>query len=527
MIPRSVLAIAASLLLAPLAQATQAIANWDAVPYQALTEPTNIGVVAFHEDGVDVHFKINGEAVGVAQEPTLNPQTNVWEYWIAVDPAKYPDGPITLQAEVVPGGEGNESRQLELPLFANSGKTLGSTQTIWMAPDADEAAADGSEAKPFGSFKAAAEAAGDGGTIYLKKGDYQLNSFGLKSPEHWLTITAAPGLSPEDVSILAYGKDKTSTGRYGADLIRWKNVTVYADREEGWGTIIYVNKGQRVWFDHAVLTDKNGRFGNTTVANNQGGEIYLTDTHVHDVANVQVNFQRNCLYENILADIFRGGNNLTAININIITMDKGDTEAHPDFIQFHNPKTEVENVILYNVSAYDMMAQGFFGGGGVKDVAFVNILLEKDPPDVAFLSQIGGIEHLLIWNVTIVDQSFNLRGAETIEELYAQNNAFASFSSSVYDKPSFHIDHVHASRKVWNQKELMGTNATTGDLIFVNYDEDDYRQAPESPAYASGKLPPGVPADIDGVPYDAAAPNRGAFAKDNPGKRRQLFKQDR
>ncbi|WP_309396796.1 hypothetical protein [Cerasicoccus maritimus] len=519
MSPRIVFTLAA--LLAPIVtHATKAIANWDVVPYQRVSEPFNAGVVAFHETGVDVHFRINGETAGVVKEPTLNARTKVWEYWITIDPAKYPDGPLKLEAVAVPEGEGNEKRMLDTMLYANSGKTLGSKEIVWMSPNGDDAA-DGSEGAPFATFKQAAEAAGDGGTIYLQKGDYKLLSFGKGDQDYWTTISAAPGLDRSDVTIQAYGKDnKVSHGRYGADKIRWHNVSLYCDRESKWGSVFYINKGQCVWFDDVEVYDKNGRFGDTQFINNQGGRIWLTDSVVRDIANVQINFQRNAYYHDILADIFRGSNNLTAINVNIVHMDKGDTAAHPDFIQFYNPKRDVENVILYNVSAYDMFAQGFFGGGRVQDVAFVNVLLEKDPPEASFLSQIGDMSHILIWNVTIVDQSFNFRGAETMDLVYVQNGAYTTLSSAKYDHPGFFVDHCHASKTVYNQPDLMGTNATTGDMVFVNYDADDYRQAPESPAYASGQLPPGVPADIDGVPYDPAAPNRGAFAKANPGGRR-------
>lgn len=522
MCPRIVVSLAACVLLAPLTHATKAIANWDVVPFQRISEPLNVGVVAFHETGVDVQFQVNGADAGLVKDPTLNPHSNVWEYWITVDPAQYEDGPITIAATAIPEGAGNENRELEpLTLFANTKGTVGSSAVVWMAPDGDDAN-DGSEASPVAGFKKAGELAGDGGTIYLKAGDYKLTSFGKGSQEYWTTVSGAPGLTPEAVQILTSGPDKTSTNRYGADKIRWRNLSIYCDRPDfgKFGNLFYFNNGQETWFDGVTLYDKNGRLAGTSPFNGKGSRVWQSDVYQHDFGNAAGGWMRNVRIKDICSDIFRGHNNLFAVNVFIDTIDRGDTEAHPDFIQFHNPNETVENVILYNVSCYDMTAQGFFGAaGGVRDVAFVNVLLEKTPPGVAFVSQLGGdIQHLLIWNVTIVNQSFNFRTPEPMDQVYVQNGAFSQLSSAKYDHPGFFINASHSSSKAWNQPDLMGANATTGELIYVNYDAKDFRQAPDSPAYGTGALPPGVPADIDGVPYDPAAPNRGAFAKANPGR---------
>jgi hypothetical protein len=500
--------------------ATKAIANWDVVPGQIIDKPFKCGVVAFHETGVDVEFKINGTDAGRVKDPTLNDQTRVFEYWIEIDPAKYPDGPITVSATAIPDGPGHESRVLEdLILHANSKGTIGSSSVVWVdAKNGNDDNGKGTEAEPYATIRQGLANVGDGGTVYLKAGrDYLLTAIGGKAFEYWTTVSAAPGLKADDVHILTYGKEDTSTGRYSKSRVRWKNVSLFRDGNPGFGTLMYFNKGDLTWFDGAVLYDKNGRLAGGSLFNGAGARSFLTDTLIRDFMNAGGGFQRNVVMEEIGSDIYRGSTNLTAINVTIHRIDRGDTEAHPDFIQFYNPKTLVENVILYNVKAYNMNAQGIFGAqGDVADVAIVNLLLEKDPTESSFLSQLSGkMDHVLIWNATLVDQTFNFRDSAQLSQFDVRNGVFHRLAADNYEHESIKVSHCHAKGMVWNQKELMGDQATTGDPLFVDEEKDDYRLSPKSPAFQTGILCPGVPADIDGFLYDAAKPNRGAFAESN------------
>jgi len=500
--------------------ATQVIANWDLVPGQRISEPFKVGVVAFHETGVSVEFAIDGEPVASIDEPAWNDRTGVWEYWFELDPAAHDDGPLAISAIASPDGSGHEARVLDpLTLFANAGGSLSNPSVVWVDRENGDDANSGTESEPKQSIMAGVAAAGDGGTVYLAASEnYKLTASG-GSFTYWTTVSAAPGLGPEDVRVLTNGPDDSSTGRYGKSGIRWRNLSLYCNPGPGYSNLLYIDSGQRCWFDGCWLYDRNGRWNGTTLFNDQGGSTYLTGTRISDVNNAGGDFQRNVHIERIGADIYRIAPGLTAINVSIRTMDKGETGAHPDFIQLYNPGSVSENVILYNIRCLDMLAQGFFGGAGTaRDVAFVNIILEKDPPESNLRSQLGGAwEHVLFWNITEVDQTFDFRDTGAIADVDVRNCVFDIFTLDDEQHPSIGISHAHSRTLNWNQTAPLGIDATLGEVMFVDVASDDYRLQVGSPAHGSGSLPPGVPADVDGFPYNPAAPNRGAYAASNPG----------
>jgi hypothetical protein len=514
------------LLTAGAASATKVIANWDVVPFQCISQPFKAGVVAFHETGVDVDFQINGEAAGRIADPTWNDQTGVFEYWIEINPARYADGPLTLSATAYPDGEGHTSRTLtNLTLYANTGDSLTSKLVKWAdADNGSDITGDGSEPNPYQTIKKAVLSVGHGGTVYLKAGpNYILNQIGGAAFNYWTTVTCAPGLTADDVHIGTYLTANTnSTGRYSQSGIRWGSVSFYCDQAPG-KTLFYLPNPGKTWFDGTVFYDKNGRWANTSIFNGNGQDPYCTDCYARDLANVNNTgiLQRNMRYERIGSDIFRGKSNLTAINTVIRLIDRGTTSAHPDFFQFYNPTVPMENIIVYNCQAYDMGAQGFFGSEGItRDVAFVNLLLEKDPPESTWSSQASGpMDHVLLWNATFVDQTFSFRDDTSgILNWDVRNCVFNIFSASNRTSISTcTIGHNHITALTWQQKDPLGTGTTVGDPCFVDYDNDDYRLQPSSPAYQTGTLLPGVPADVDGYLYNPVNPSRGAFSETNPG----------
>ena len=183
-------------------QATRPVAAWDVVPFQVFDKPFHVGVVAFHETGCKVEFTVRaGGADGPArtqtiENPTLNSQSNVWEYWFALDPHALPDGPVEVRAKVIPLGEGMIVRELAaLTLYANGRGSLKFGAPVWVDCDQGDDAADATEAKPLKTLAAAIRKSPDGGTIYLKAGKgYSAHALeGGFQRTYWTVDRGGPG----------------------------------------------------------------------------------------------------------------------------------------------------------------------------------------------------------------------------------------------------------------------------------------------------------------------------------------------
>ncbi|MBR4615063.1 MAG: hypothetical protein IKO55_05605 [Kiritimatiellae bacterium] len=158
MINSKILFLAAVAAASGMAEAARPIARWDVVPHQRIDGIFKAGVVAFHEDGVKVEFDVAGKKF-VADAPKLNNRTGVWEFYFPINVSELPDGPISVKATAISLGSASESFELPgLPLYANSGKTQGSRTEVTIGPE--------------DSLAEAISRAGDGGTVYLKKGTY-------------------------------------------------------------------------------------------------------------------------------------------------------------------------------------------------------------------------------------------------------------------------------------------------------------------------------------------------------------------
>ncbi len=500
---------------------TQTIGNWDVVPLQRVSSAFNVGVVAFHEEGVDVVFSVEGQEATRVTEPTLNPRTGVVEYWFTWDPADHADGPVTLGATIEPDCDGHLPRELDpLILNANAGGSQDNPAERWVDCQAgDDNTGDGSESAPYATIEKAFVEVGDGGTVLLEAGDCYALTADLPSADYtlWTTVRPAPGVDRADVSILTYGPDDSSTGRFGEDMVRWQDVRLYKDVDPGYSTLFYLESGHHVWFDGAELFDARGQWnGGQPLNGNDPWAAYYTDAYIHDLQNAGHHFGRDVVLENIGSDVFRGASGLMSIHLLVRGIDRGTTDAHPDFFQFYNPDSTVDNVVVYNARVYDMGAQGIFGGPGqMRNIAFVNLLMEKDPADSALTSQItGDWNHVLLWHVTTVDSGFMLRETDQLDNWFIQNCLFHTLhSGDATALPGFTIEHNHVAELVWDQPEPMGLYPSVGDPGFVDEANDDYHLRSDSPAALAGAPLPGNPVDAEGNPYHAETPSLGCFAR--------------
>lgn len=499
---------------------TKVIGNWDVVPGQVFDGTFEVGVVAFHEYGVDVAFTVNGSPLATVKHPSLNPRTGVYEHWVALKASDYADGAITLGATILPDCAGHQSRTLaDVVLHANAGGTQGSSSVKWVdcATGSDSSGA-GTQAAPYATIEKGLAEVGTGGTVQLAAGTcYTLTKlYPSANHDRWTTVRPAPGVSRSQVQILAEGPG--SDGRFGEDRVRWKDVQIYKDVAAGYSTMFYMESGHSVWFDGAELFDKNGQWnGGNIMGGNSPYHVYSTGAVVRDVMNMTgvCGFCRDVQVKDIGSDIFRASSNIFSVNMTIKGIDKGSTSAHPDFFQLYAPGGTVENIVIYNTHVTDMGAQGIFGStGSLRDVAFVNLLMEKDPPDSYLMSQVGGDwNHVLLWHVTTMDSNFLFTDTSQLASFWIQNgvwhNLNAGATTSLTDST---IDHNLFRDLSWNQPQPMGTDALQGDPLFADEASDDYSLSASSPARGAGVPLPGVPADINGKLYHATQPNLGAFA---------------
>ncbi|MEK6811693.1 MAG: hypothetical protein AABX96_04245, partial [Nanoarchaeota archaeon] len=81
-----------------------AIAHWDMVPFQDVITTMNVGVMAYHYNGIEkVSFSVNnGPWIDVTSR-TLNPETNVEEYWVVLDASRFSTaGSVEIRAVAYP-----------------------------------------------------------------------------------------------------------------------------------------------------------------------------------------------------------------------------------------------------------------------------------------------------------------------------------------------------------------------------------------------------------------------------------------
>lgn len=510
----------------PGTRGTRVIANWDVVPYQVVDGPFKVGVVAFHEAGVDLVFRVNGTSLPVVEAPTFNDRTHVHEYWIELDGSDYADGPVVLNATAYPDNR-TDFFERELPqitLYANSGDTLPLSSQVWAdCVSGDDSSGNGTEASPYRSLGRAYQQVQEGGTIFLKAGacyDIRDNFTSKTNSTYWTTITCDPAATRDDVVITANnalsGDDKI--GPLRDNLLRFFNVTLtrelsgpYEGDGEVYNPVVAFNNVDVVWFDQVVLDGKDYRYHGPSF-NVAGTSVYATRSAITSVSDALATscFARNIDIDTLDADVIRAADNQLAVNIEIENW-QPLPGSHPDLIQFYQPNGDVENVILYNIKALNIDAQMIFGANAemlVKDVAFVNWLVEHIvPAEGASLhqAQLRNIEHALFWHFTTQRVEFNIRHPETCSYFNIQNNIFYTLfragGETTLDQSI--ITHNHVMDLNWQQSEPMGDSATYGE---VNYDAFFIPQV----ELQTGNALECVPADINNQPFNAS-PSLGAI----------------
>lgn len=508
------------------AKRTPVIAAWDVVPYQVIDGPFTVGVVAFHETGCRVEFAVvqtptesasgaTGALDGaVKQEESVqrakgNERTGVWEYHITVDPAGLEDGPFAVLATAVPLGEDYASATLApLPLVSNANGSLRPDKPVWAdCVRGDDQTGDGTEARPLETIRRALTIAGDGGMVYLKPGKgYSADRLGGgKTRTFWTTIAAAPGVERDDIEI--------GPGRPGTDKLRFEKVTLYADPpKRAYNTILAGENGSTiVWLDDCKMYNRKGRWGGGGVVFGNRYVGYVTGGITTEMDNGPGGvLVRNHKIHKITSDALTSAR--TAINVEVRDIDRGPTNAHPDWHQsYTGGGDKYKTCILYNCSGFNCLSQGFFGHN-LKDSAFVNCIFHR-PPGIGYSQYSGHMDHVLWLHCTVPTQTWLWRGTLRGNDCYVQNGVFIDMRETQGgDTSGFTISHNHFIK----QEKPMGIEATGGDPSFVAPDKLDFHVLPTSPAAQSGLPLQCVPADIDGMQRSLKRPTRGCYVAAEP-----------
>lgn len=498
--------LSAALLLAAAVsvEAARPVARWDVVPNQRITGVFKAGVCAFHENGVRVKFEVAGKTY-TASDPGFNDRTGVWEYFVPIDAGKLPDGPLTVKAraETLDGGECFDLP--ELTLFADTGRTQGSHAETTIGPE--------------DSLGDAIARVGEGGTVYLKKGVYKPQGLGGKSArKFWTTLTPAPGVKRDEVEF--------GDGRPGLDKLHFKDVTFALEQEGGKYSCILAGEGgsTRCWIDGCKMYNKKGRWASNSNMFGNGMIGYVTGGETTEMCNGPSGplLRGHTVYK-ITSDVWTGSDRLV-VNCKCWDVNPGKTGAHPDFYQSHaKAPSFVHDVILYNVSGYDLRCQGLFGVR-IRDSAFVNVSMEVK---IGMYSQFSDeMTNVLFAHVTDIDQSWLWREATQGKGDYAPTDVrfFNSVLRSMGGPAYLNNGDGTAGLKVANNA-FYGTDKKgrpTGEYgsstvhiprTFVREDKHEFALPAGSPALKAGIPLQCVPADINGVPYPSGPRPCGAFAK--------------
>ncbi len=418
----------------------KAIARWDVVPFQDFSGQFGIGVIAFHVNGINrVEFSVdNGPWVAV-DEMTLNPRTNVVEYWATLDASTFDgDGPVEVRAIVYPnvgeprvlGGNPLDSNfntinkgNNALLLNSNAQGTLPVAQ-VWVDPINGNDANSGAQASPVKTIRAGASKLRTflnngndvgGGIINLMAGDHEWasgSSSGFSSSTRWMTVRPDPSLSdPSSAKITNRAYDQTMP-----KLIKVEGVTTIPVSAIGSSSRSNVFRGSgetsgaQIWLDNIVFDGTDRRNGIDATDPGTWTARYLTNSVIRNTNNgVGGDLVRDSLIDTIASDAFT--NARLVVNSETKNIYADDTGAHPDVLQIHGDDGLDQNMIMYGVEATESIdAQGIFTGGtGFRhDIAIVNVSIDTSAGfGQTFHVGEGDINHFYV-----KDSWFSIPGAD-------------------------------------------------------------------------------------------------------------------
>lgn len=386
--------IAAMLAAAGTVRAARPVVRWDVVPCQRVASRFCVGVVAFHEDPLRVAFAVNGRIRHIVDSPSLNQRTGVREYCYDFDPAKFPEGAVTIVACVKTSA--GESQRVSTALYSDPSRALGSRRVVYVDSVAGNDFADGSAEEPVKSLKEAVLKAGDGGTVRLAPGRYSAKAIGGGlSRRFWTCIEPADGVDRSAVTI--YG------GRTGTDKLLFRNVEFRP--VPGQPSIIIGEEGRTMaWFDNCRFAGEDGSvtagpFGRGLRAFVTGG---LTDGLGRGLSAELV---RGHVASGLAGHVFSGGNSLV-VNCAVDGIESADSSVLPDIFHVFENDAAAENVVVFGLRAARCKARAF-SLRNVRDVAVVDVQFDSSLAPATVETQFSGpCENVYLRNIDTGSQTW-------------------------------------------------------------------------------------------------------------------------
>lgn len=403
------------------------IAQFNCVPYQTVTTTLNVGVVAFHFEGINrVEFSVDQGVWVKVYAASLNPHSGTIEYWTPFIANRFTDGVHEIRAIVYPTS--GVPRVLAGMYVVSNGSGTLSERYVYVSPSGNDATADGTIALPYQTLlKAAAFNTGGAGvptacdrlTIYCAAGDYAWPSatfeFQPSNSNGWLTITAAPGVDPSDVRITSNPVESSSG--FNTPLVKISRLTI--DQEDNLFLLSSYDGGggatRLFWWDEVewIGRDNAGDHSlNGQMWTGFSGAYYTGCYFHHTTSQVRGGILvRDCLFEtgSVAYSNPQMIINSEARDLQIYPIPDSDPVefTHADAIQMFRPSGGVwGQCIMYGFefTEGELDAQGIvLGPVGCRDVAIVNCIVAGNFTAFAAQQVSGtGIRHLLLKSCTFV-----------------------------------------------------------------------------------------------------------------------------
>ncbi len=497
----------------------KAIARWNVVPFQDVTDKLRIGVVAFHINGIDrVEFSADNGAWVSANKMTFNPTSGTWEYQVELDASDFTDGVTEIRAVVYPqtAGEcrvlddfsGTDLGEQSLHLYANSGLTLANTGVIKYvdATNGNDTTGNGSVSLPWKTIATAITAIGNaaslnvsGATIRLFPGSYEYPAVDFAySEDRWLNIEGHPSYPKSAVvmtQMLGPGSLQKRVCFRHLRVALPETGVAFLMRSGPYGNMFWADNLEARGLGHLCA----GGPGTCSTGS-------MTDVHIRFYTGIDVSDTRNSefhadaiLVRNVTARNLGGdflNTNKLVVNCSVNHM-RFDGGVHPDVIQVIQ---DTRNMIVYGLQAYDFSAQLAIGGGNAyaENIALVNVVLSQkwDDPQIFWMpgNSNGVYNHILLWHITTRQMGFyvNQGGGSNVSIRNCMFDEYVISNPNLFPLDNATFPGIIADHNHFTGVNTFGTNVTSGPIVYTDTINLNFTPVAGSPLIgnASGNLVP-------------------------------------